>query len=161
MSRPNAEVFMRQPKLSELSSWWVRRLSLTKVRLTKFGSTNMSYLCALEEGNIVNIVVGTKVDLLTNSINSAVLRSIQSWKGHANVSVSSGFPYYAVYLVGNILIFSSDKLENCPFKTDFRKAGFHCTTVKWFAPFFFVLNSGDVRCWVMFYVCPSSRTQLN
>ena len=78
----------------------------------------------------------------------AVLRSIQSWKGHVNVSVPSGFPCYAAYSIENILSFSSSKLENCPFKMGFRKAGFHCTTVKCFEPDIFVLNSGDVRCWV-------------
>ena len=71
-------------------------------------------------------------------VRCAVLRSIQSWKGHDNVSVPSGFPCYAVYLVGNILRFSSGKLENCPFKMGSRKAGFHCTTVKCFAPDIFV-----------------------
>lgn len=78
----------------------------------------------------------------------AVSRSMQSWKGHDNAFVSSGFPCYVVYSIENILSFSSGKLENRPFKMGSRKAGFHCTTVKCFAPDILVLNSGDVRCWV-------------
>ena len=76
--------------------------------------------------------------LVVGFVKGKYLRSIQSWKGHANVSVSSGFPCNAVYLVGNILSFSSGKLKNCPFKMGSRKAGFHCTTVKCFAPDIFV-----------------------
>ena len=62
------------------------------------------------------------------------------------MSVPSGFSCYVVYSIENIVSFSSSKLENWPFKMGFRPGGFHCTTVKCFAPDIFVSNSGDVRC---------------
>ena len=73
---------------------------------------------------------------------------VQYHEACSHAFVSSGFPCYVVYSIENILSFSSGKLENRPFKMGSRKAGFHCTTVKCFAPDILVLNSGDVRCWV-------------
>ena len=72
---------------------------------------------------------------------------VQYYEAHSHErDMTTGFPCYGVYSKENILRFSSGKLENCPFKMGFRKAGFHCTTVNCFAPYIFVLNSGGVRC---------------
>ena len=58
-----------------------------------------------------------------------------TWQCVCSIRVSV---LWTVYSIENILRFSSGKLENCPFKMGSRKAGFHCTTVKCFAPDIFV-----------------------